>query len=201
MEAEGSSRRLGSASPERCGMILEGTRMKGSRTVWRFTSPDYDLVCRISERSNRTTAVTVVENGRLMERTVLRGDGGRSLNQAWHEAAALYERYCQRSPALTRASRRGTVRRNAGLRRQLQPAIRHLEQIRGRLLHDLDSLDSRGHQVSNVVRRFRAAWEVLDLEHHFLTGRPLSAEQYRKQLRGGSCRHGPVFPSPNRQPS
>ena len=157
------------------------------RTVWRFSSPDYDVMCQIHQLPNERAALRVIENGRVVERRVIRGTGDQALQAAWHKAVALHGRHHRRAaPKLAEARRQPPLRVHAvhrKLQRQLFPAIHRVEQSRTRVLRDLESLESRAHDIVEAVKDFRAAWEVLDLEHHVLTGRSLSVDQYHQRLR------------------
>ena len=155
------------------------------RTAWRLLSSDLTYVteCHIREQPNAQVSVTVTENGRRVDRSVFRGSHDQALHQAWREAVALHDNYRHRcAPQPSPEQRQRHVRSETELRSDLLAAIRRLERSRGDVLRALDALDSQGDQVVSAVEGFRASWEVLDLEHHFLTGRPLSVEQYRKRL-------------------
>ncbi|MDA1096349.1 MAG: hypothetical protein O3B84_03730 [Chloroflexi bacterium] len=132
--------------------------------------------------------MTVTENGRRLDRTVLRGSHEQTLRQAWREAVALHEKYGRRrAHRLTPEQRR---------RHALLAAIRRLERSRSNVLRALDSLDSQGHRVARAVEGFRASWEVLALEYYFLTGRSLTSGLYGKRLGEGSRRVVPLASEP-----
>ena len=157
------------------------------RTVWRFSSPDFDLMCQIHLLSHERAAVKVTENGHVVDRRTIRDSGGEALREAWQQASALHRTHHRRAVArLAKARRQQPEHLHANdrhLQRRLLPAIHRVEQARTRVLRDLDSLESHAHDIVSAVKNFRAAWEALDLEHHVLTGKSLSPEQYRRQLR------------------
>lgn len=152
------------------------------RTAWRLSGSNYSLACRITEHSNGHVSVTVIENGRRLDQAVFRGSHGPALHQAWCKAVALHEKYGHRRAPRRPAPDRRYTRSDSAPESDLFAAIRRLKRSRRDVLRALDSLDSDGDRVASAVERFRAAWEQLDLEHHFLTGRPLSAEQYRRTV-------------------
>ena len=160
--------------------------MTRSRTAWRLSSSSSNdsVTCRIRESASGHVTVTVVENGRRLDRVVFRGSHHQALHQAWRKAVVFHEKYRRTdAPQPSPEQRQRHLRSETALPAELLSSIRRLERCRGDVLRALESRDLRGDHFGSAVRRFRASWEVLDLEHHFLTGRPLTVAHYRKRLR------------------
>lgn len=170
-------------------MSFSGARPPRRRlTAWRLSTGPHALVCHLTERATGVR-VSVVRDGRRVDGVFCDGPGDESLHRAWHEAVALYERY---RGVINRGAERpaeaptmdGQASSDDDVMRALRSAVERVEGARASVAPLVRPGAGHSDRTVRAVNAFREAWETLDLEFHYLIGRPLSPNEYERRFAG-----------------